>query len=106
MFDTLRNEKRPAYAAAIFSADLKAGITLTASFAPTVMALGVISGLGNPVAGAVGVLPGGGTIATMSARRFGGKTVIAGIVCLLILAALIFSRPLTAPAASPSCRAG
>ena len=27
-------------------------------------------------------MPGSGTIATMTARRFGGKTVVAGIVCL------------------------
>ncbi len=58
----------------------------------------VAQGLGNLVAGAVGVLPGGGTIATMSARRFGGKTVIAGVVCLLIIAALILSLgPYVAP---------
>ena len=51
----------------------------------------VAQGLGNLAAGAAGVLPGGATIATMSARRFGGKTVFAGIVCLLIVAALILS---------------
>jgi len=46
-------------------------------------------GLGNLAAGIVGVLLGSGTIATMTARRFGGKTVVAGIVCLVIVAALI-----------------
>ena len=55
-------------------------------------------GLGNLVAGIVGVLPGSGTIATMSARRFGGKTVVAGIVCLIIVAALILGfGPYVAP---------
>ena len=55
-------------------------------------------GLGNLVAGAVGVLPGSGTIATMTARRFGGKTVVAGIVCLVIIAALILGLgPYVAP---------
>ena len=55
-------------------------------------------GLGNLAAGIVGVLPGSGTIATMSARRFGGKTVIAGIVCLIIVAALILGLgPYVAP---------
>ena len=46
-------------------------------------------GLGNIAAGFVGALPGSGTIATMTARRFGGKTVVTGIVCLVIIAALI-----------------
>ena len=55
-------------------------------------------GLGNLVAGIVGVLPGSGTIATMTARRFGGKTVITGIVCLVIVAALILGLgPYAAP---------
>ena len=46
-------------------------------------------GLGNLAAGIAGAMPGGATIATMTARRFGGKTVVAGIVCLVIVAALI-----------------
>ena len=55
-------------------------------------------GLGNLAAGVVGVLPGSGTIATMTARRFGGKTVVAGIVCLIIVAALILGLgPYVAP---------
>ena len=55
-------------------------------------------GLGNLLAGIVGVMPGSGTIATMTARRFGGKTVVAGIVCLVIIAALILGLgPYVAP---------
>ena len=55
-------------------------------------------GLGNLAAGIVGVLPGSGTIATMTARRFGGKTVVTGIVCLIIVAALILGLgPYAAP---------
>ena len=55
-------------------------------------------GLGNLVAGFVGVLPGSGNIATMTARRFGGKTVVTGIVCLVIIAALILGLgPYAAP---------
>ena len=55
-------------------------------------------GLGNLAAGIIGVLPGSGTIATMTARRFGGKTVVAGIVCLIIAAALILGLgPYVAP---------
>ena len=46
-------------------------------------------GLGNLAAGIVGVMPGSGTIATMTSRRFGGKTVVAGIICLVIIVALI-----------------
>ena len=55
-------------------------------------------GLGNIVAGIVGVLPGSGNIGTMSARRFGGKTVVAGIVCVVIVAALTLGLgPYVAP---------
>ena len=50
MLSGLRNEQRPPYERAVFWADLRAGITLTASFVPTAMALGVISGMG-PLAG-------------------------------------------------------
>ena len=46
-------------------------------------------GLGNLAAGALGVMPGGATIATMTSRRFGGKTVVASIVCMVIVAALV-----------------
>ena len=46
-------------------------------------------GLGNVAAGIVGVLPGSANIATMSSRRFGGKTVVAGIICQVIVAGLI-----------------
>ena len=38
------------YTRETFSADLKAGVTLVASYVPTTMALGVISGMG-PLAG-------------------------------------------------------
>lgn len=55
-------------------------------------------GLGNLVAGIVGVMPGSGTIATMTSRSFGGKTVVAGIICLVIIAALILGLgPYAAP---------
>ena len=50
MLSGLRNEKRPPYPREIFWADLKAGVTLSASYVPTAMALGVISGMG-PLAG-------------------------------------------------------
>ena len=46
-------------------------------------------GLGNVAAGIVGVLPGSANIATMTSRRFGGKTVVAGIICQVIVAGLI-----------------
>ena len=46
-------------------------------------------GLGNLAAGILGVMPGGATIATMTSRRFGGKTVVASIICMVIVAALI-----------------
>ena len=55
-------------------------------------------GLGNLVAGIVGVMPGSGTIATMTSRSFGGKTVVAGVICLVIIAALILGLgPYAAP---------
>ncbi len=55
-------------------------------------------GIGNIAAGIVGVLPGGGNIATMTSRRFGGKTVVVGIVCQIIVAALILGLgPYAAP---------
>ena len=50
MLTGLRNESRPLYRPATFWADLKAGTTLTASFVPTSIALGIISGMG-PLAG-------------------------------------------------------
>ncbi len=50
MLNSLRNEKRPPYARETGWADLKAGIILVASYVPTAMALGVISGMG-PLAG-------------------------------------------------------
>ena len=46
-------------------------------------------GLGNVAAGIVGVLPGSANIATMTSRRFGGKTVVAGIICQVVVAGLI-----------------
>ena len=46
-------------------------------------------GLGNIAAGIAGVMPGSAQIGTMTVRRFGGKTVVAGIICLVIVAALI-----------------
>ena len=86
MFESLRNEKRPPYTAPVFSADLKAGITLSANYVPTAMALGVISGLG-PLAGLwCGVLVGfvaaacGGTRALVS----GPSAVLAVITATLV----------------------
>ena len=46
MLSGLRNEKRPPYGRAAFRADLIAGITMSASYVPSAMALGVISGMG------------------------------------------------------------
>lgn len=46
-------------------------------------------GLGNIVAGFLGALPGSANIATMTARRFGGKTVVAGIVCQIVIFTLL-----------------
>ena len=46
-------------------------------------------GLGNVAAGIVGVLPGSANIATMTSRRFGGKTVVAGIICQIVVAGLV-----------------
>ena len=46
-------------------------------------------GLGNIAAGIAGVMPGSAQIGTMTVRQFGGKTVVAGIICLVIVAALI-----------------
>ena len=46
-------------------------------------------GLGNVAAGIVGFLPGSANIATMTSRRFGGKTVVAGIICQVVVAGLI-----------------
>ncbi len=46
-------------------------------------------GLGNVAAGIAGVMPGSAQIGTMTVRQFGGRTVVAGIVCLVIVAALI-----------------
>ena len=55
-------------------------------------------GLGNLAAGVVGVLPGSANIATVTARRLGGKTVVAGLVCMAIIAALILGLgPYVAP---------
>ena len=55
-------------------------------------------GVGNILAGIIGAMPGSGNIATLSARRYGGKTVGTGIVCLLIVAALILGfGPYVAP---------
>ena len=55
-------------------------------------------GLGNLAAGVFGGLPGSGNIATMTAHRFGGKTVVAGIICLMIIAVLTLGLgPYVAP---------
>ena len=53
-------------------------------------------GLGNLTAGIVGIMPGSGTIATMTSRSFGGKTVVAGVICLVIIAVLILGLGLYA----------
>ena len=58
MLSGLRNEKRPAYTRAAFWADLRAGVTLLASYVPTAMALEVISGMGPLSALWCGVLVG------------------------------------------------
>ena len=94
MFDNLRNEKRPPYPAAIFSADLKAGITMSASYVPTAMALGVISGLG-PLAGLwCGVLVGivaavcGGTRALVS-----GPSAVLAVITATLVTGNQFSLP-------------
>ena len=46
-------------------------------------------GLGNVAAGIVGVLPGSANVATMVSLRFGGKTVVAGIICHVIVAGVV-----------------
>ncbi|MDE0697710.1 MAG: SulP family inorganic anion transporter [Boseongicola sp.] len=46
-------------------------------------------GLSNLAAGFAGVLPGSANIGTATARRLGGKTVVAGLVCMVVVAALI-----------------
>ena len=86
MLSGLRNEKRQPYSREIFRADLKAGITLSASYVPTAMALGVVSGMG-PLAGLwcgvfVGIIAGlcGGTRALIS----GPSAVLAVITATLL----------------------
>ena len=55
-------------------------------------------GLGNLAAGALGVMPGGAIVSTLTLRRLGGKTVVTGIICLVIVAALILGLgPYVAP---------
>ncbi len=55
-------------------------------------------GLGNLAAGIVGIMPGSATIATMTSRSFGGKTVVAGIICLVIITVLVLGLgPYAAP---------
>ena len=46
-------------------------------------------GLGNIAAGIVGVLPGSANIGTMTSHHFGGKTVVANVICQVIVAGLI-----------------
>ena len=87
MLNSLRNEKRPPYARETGWADLKAGIVLVASYVPTAMALGVISGMG-PLAGLwCGVIVGiiaavcGGTRAMVS----GPSAVLAVVTATLLM---------------------
>ena len=87
MLNTLRNRTRPPYVRATLRADLIAGITLSASYVPSAMALGVISGLG-PLAGlwcgvVIGIVAGvlGGTRALVS----GPSAVLAVIVATLLI---------------------
>lgn len=55
-------------------------------------------GLGNLAAGVLGVMPGGAIVSTLTLRRLGGKTVVTGIICLAIIAALILGLgPYVAP---------
>ena len=46
-------------------------------------------GIANITAGFVGTMPGSGNLATMTLIRFGGRTVMAGVVTALLLAALL-----------------
>ena len=87
MLHGLRNETRPPYTRETLWADLKAGVTLVASYVPTTMALGVISGMG-PLAGLwcgvfVGVVAAvcGGTRAMVS----GPSAVLAVITATLLM---------------------
>ena len=87
MLHGLRNETRPPYAREPLWVDLKAGVILVASYVPTTMALGVISGMG-PLAGLwcgvfVGVIAAvcGGTRAMVS----GPSAVLAVITATLLV---------------------
>ena len=87
MLHGLRNERRSPYARETLWADLRAGVTLVASYVPTAMALGVISGMG-PLAGLwcgvfVGVIAAvcGGTRAMVS----GPSAVLAVITATLLM---------------------
>ena len=87
MLQGLRNEVRPPYGRETLWADLKAGVTLVASYLPTAMALGVISGMG-PLAGLwcgvfVGIIAAvfGGTRALVS----GPSAVLAVITATLLM---------------------
>lgn len=46
-------------------------------------------GIANITAGLVGTMPGSGNLATLTIIRFGGRTVVAGVVTALLLAALL-----------------
>ena len=46
-------------------------------------------GVANITAGLVGTMPGSGNLATMTIIRFGGRTVMAGVITALLLAALL-----------------
>ena len=94
MLHGLRNEVRPPYARETLWADLKAGATLVASYLPTAMALGVISGMG-PLAGLwCGVFVGG------IAAVFGGtRAMVSGpsAVLAVITATLLVGDALSLP---------
>jgi len=46
-------------------------------------------GLGNIFSGLFGALPGSANVATITANRFGGKTVLAGIICQIIVVGVL-----------------
>ena len=94
MLDSLRNEKRPPYPRETFWADLKAGVTLVASYLPTAMALGVISGMG-PLAG----LWCGVFVGIVAAVCGGTRAMVSGpsAVLAVITATMLMGNEMTLP---------
>ncbi|MDE0406617.1 MAG: SulP family inorganic anion transporter, partial [Alphaproteobacteria bacterium] len=94
MFANLRNEKRPPYTRGILLADLRASLSLAASNVPTLMALGVISGMGALAGLWCGVIVG------IIAAVFGGtRAVVSGASAVLavITATLLTGNEFTLP---------